>query len=134
MKDTLFSVAADGHERLLLTNDPARALAWCMKNDEIIAGADTIVVARRTDLVALGGSSPRTDATERPAKRASRKEESPAGVPAGMVLVKKLAEDAGMTTEGMRYKLKRLGIRIVKLELHGRPGAVKEVDAERVKG
>ena len=140
MKKHLFSVAASGYERLLLASDGATAHAWCQANDERIAEADAVVVTRRTDVVDLAAACgaearpvPAVRQSERakhipppaPKKRAKAKERGAAAdVPE--VLVSALAKEAGMTTEGMRYRLKRAGVVVKHMPGRGRPSACNE--------
>lgn len=142
MKKHLFSVAASGYERLLLASDGATAHAWCQANDERIAEADAVVVTRRTDLVDLaaeGGKEARTAPAVRRSPRAERipppmpkkrakaaKRGREADVPEGMVLVSTLAKEAGITAEGMRYRLNRAGVVVKRMPGRGGPSACNE--------
>lgn len=55
MKPTLFTVSANGHERHVFTDSPAKALTWCLSHDDVIGKADTIMLQRRTDVMPRDG-------------------------------------------------------------------------------
>ncbi len=124
MKENLYSVAASGHERLVMAGDPGKALIWCLANDDVIAEADAIVITLRKDLVRLSAGT----------RLKARSEEVPAATGgADHVQLKELAEPLGLTPEGVRYRVKKLRLKTVRLDQHGRPLAVSRRDAERLR-
>jgi hypothetical protein len=128
MKTIVYSVAASGHEVLLLSPDGATALNWCVRNDKIIAEAKDVVVQRRDDVVDLTGKAP-TKPARKALPAAAAPDDAEDGVPRGLITVKKLAQAYGLTPEGMKYRLKKHGVPTRKLGGHGRPLAVKEKEA-----
>lgn len=126
MKDQLFSVAAGGHERLLMAPNGAVALKYCLDHDDRIAEAEEVVVKRRTDVVDVTHGKAKASKPQR-VQLALPATDGGAGVPDGMITVKALAEEEGLTIPGMRYRLKKAGVEVQQLKgVHGQPMAVKE--------
>lgn len=140
MPRKLFTIITGDVHHSVLASTYTQAITWAEANLPAIGTSTLLTVTVTPDLVDLTTDKPApAPAAERstgapantPPRRMTQpgaakraKPEEAGGVPAGMVLVKDLAVELGLTPGGMRYRLDRLGVPIVRLDLHGRPGAV----------
>ena len=122
MSTQLYSVGANGRDRLVMADDHVSALKLALADDGELADARDIMVSRRDDVLGIGRAKK---------ARAARTEEKMA-LPKGMVLVSQLAEELDMSAEGIKYRMKKHGIKGVRTAGHGRPMAVASKDADRL--
>jgi hypothetical protein len=120
MSNHLYSVGANGRDRLVMADDPMSALRLALADDAELATAKDIMLSRRDDVL-RGASKPRAlPIGEKPA------------APKGMVLVSVLAAELDMTHEGIKYRMKKHGIKGVRVAGSGRPLAVTQKDADKL--
>lgn len=120
MSTRLYSVAASNHERLADATDAAEALRLVLAEDDFFADQKEIVVSRRDDVLRVSG------------KPKAAKAAPETAAPKGMVLVSLLADELGMTLEGIKYRMKKHGIKGQRIAGSGRPLAVTQKDADKL--
>ncbi len=122
MSTQLYSVGANGRDRLVMAEDHLSALKLALADDGELAEAKDIMVSRRDDVLGIGRA--------KKARAASQDEKI--SLPKGMVLVSQLAEELDMTHEGIKYRMKKHGIKGVRMAGSGRPLAVTQKEADRL--
>lgn len=154
MERKLYTIITGDVHQSVLAGSFTQAITWAESNLPAIGGSELLTIRVDAGLVDLtrGPAKPSTVPTEAPkeagpdhtpprATRAPRREKtarsksavevSEDGMPKGTILLADLALDYDLTREGVKYKLKRAGVAMQRIDGQGRPLVADERTARR---